>query len=179
VRRVEIESRLNETRNWLLATYEGLTEQQLKAPLTESQHDAHEYWSALDHFAHLALVERDFVHMIRQQLAGARNPVGLLEDDRGEKRTREQIMVIVNERTEKFRRTHRHDSLSQVVALTAGARGETLALLAELSDAQLDETLEGAPWADGTIGGVIVTNADHAKQHWRWVKEAGLLDQPA
>jgi hypothetical protein len=65
------------------------------------------------------------------------------------------------------------------VALTAGARGETLTLLAELSDTQLDETLEGAPWSDGTIGGVIATNADHARQHWRWIKEAGLLDQPA
>jgi hypothetical protein len=174
VRRVEIETTLNESRNWLLARFERLSEEQLYAPLTQSQHDPHSQWSALDHFAHLSLIEQDFVTMIRRQLSGTANPVGLLEDDRGEVRTREQIMAIVNARTEAFQKKHHGESLTQVVALTGAARGETLKLLAELSDAQLDETLVGAPWSDGTIGGVIATNADHVRQHWGWMKDAGL-----
>jgi hypothetical protein len=175
VRRVEIESTLNDSRNWLLARYQLFTEEQLHAPLTQSQVDTDNYWSALDHFAHLALVEQDFATMIRRQLTGTSNPVGLLKDDRGEVRTREEIMAIVNARTEAFQKKHHAKSLSQVVALTGAARGESLKLLAELSDSQLDETLVGAPWSDGTIGGVLATNADHVRQHWGWMKDAGLV----
>lgn len=179
MRRVEIETALNESRNWLLATYAALSDEELHAAITQSQHDPSSYWTRLDHFAHLALIEHDFAAMIRRQISGTKNPVGLLKDDRGEVRTREQIMEIVNARTEKFQRKHHDDSLSQVIALTGEARGETLRLLAELSDEQLEEQLEGAPWSDGSIGGVLATNASHAKQHWRWISEASSLDQPA
>lgn len=60
-------------------------------------------------------------------------------------------------------------SFSEIVALGQKVRSETLALLAKLSDAQLVEQLPGAPWADGTIGGVIAINGDHAHQHHGWV----------
>ncbi len=176
MKRIDVEAALNESRTWLLATFEGLSQEQLRRPLTKSEHDPSNTWCALDHFAHLALVERDFVQMIRRQLAGDSNPVGLLADDKGEVRTREQIMKIVNERTEAFQREHHGESLSDVVALTASARGETLRLLSELSDAQLDERLDGAPWGDGTIGGVLGANARHAHLHWDWATDAGLLD---
>ena len=176
MKRVDIETSLNESRTWLLATYEGLSEEQLRRPLTKSEHDPDNTWCALDHFAHLALVEEDFVRMIRRQLSGHSNPVGLLADDEGEVRTRDQIMKIVNERTEAFQRLHHDDSLSDVVALTAGARSETLRLLSELSDTQLDERLDGAPWGDGSIGGVLGANARHAHIHWDWSTDAGLLD---
>ena len=73
-------------------------------------------------------------------------------------------------------REHHADSLSQVVALTAQARAETLILLSELSDEQLEQVLPGAPWADGTVGGVRGANADHARMHWKWLGEAGLND---
>jgi hypothetical protein len=174
VKRIEIETTLNESRNWVLTRYQRFTEEQLRAPLTQSQVDEHNYWSPLDHFAHWALIEGDFVTMIRRQLSGSTNPVALLQDDRGQIRTREEIMAIVNARTEEFQKEHHGDSLSQVVALTGAARGETLKLLAELSDTQLEETLAGAPWSDGTIGGVLATNAGHVRQHWAWMKEAGL-----
>lgn len=176
MKRIDVETTLNESRTWLLTTFEGLTEEQLRRPLTKSEHDPSNTWCALDHFAHLALVEKDFVHMIRRQLAGHSNPVGLLADDKGEVRTREQIMKIVNERTEAFQRDHHGASLSNVVALTAEARGETLRLLSELSDDQIGERLDGAPWGDGTIGGVLSANARHAHIHWDWATDAGLLN---
>jgi hypothetical protein len=175
VKRIDIESKLNESRNWLMATYANLSEERLRRPLTKSEHNPENPWSALDHFAHLALIEENFVEMIRRHLSGRKNPVGLLVDEHGASRSREQIMASVHAMTEQFQREHHNDSLSEVVALTARARSATLALLSELSDEQLGERLEGAPWADGTLGGVLGVNADHAHMHWNWVSEAGLL----
>jgi hypothetical protein len=175
VKRIEIESKLNESRNWILAEYMKLSDEQLHRPLTESEHDPDNVWNALDHLGHLALVERNFVGMIRRHLSGHENPVGLLADDDGAPRTRQQIMASVHAMTDRYQRDHHSDSLSRVVALTAAARSESLKLLSELSDEQLGQRLEGAPWADGTLGGVIGTNAEHARLHWKWVTEAGLL----
>jgi hypothetical protein len=176
MKRIDIETKLNESRTWLLATYANLSEDQLRRPLTKSEHDPENQWSALDHFAHLALIEKNFEQMIRRHLAGHENPVGLRVNERGEARSREQIMASVHAMTDEFQRKHHDDSLSSVVALTGDARSASLRLLAELSDAQLDEPLAGAPWADGTLGGVIGVNADHGKMHWKWATEAGLLD---
>ena len=124
--RVELELKLNEGRDWILRNYRALSPEQLHRPLTTSQHDPENHWSALDHLAHLALIERDFAAMVRRFVAGSANPVGLLNDERGEQRSRAEIMTIVNERTEQWQREHRDDSFSDVVALTAAARGSTL-----------------------------------------------------
>jgi len=174
--RVEIETKLNEGRNLILGHITSLSDEQLHRPLTPSEHDPDNLWSALDHLAHLALIERDFVRMIRRHLEGDANPVGLLTGPDGSTRTREQVMAQVHKMTEEFQRTHHDDSLSEVVALTAAARGATLQLLAELTDAQLDETLPGAPWGDGTIGGVLAANSDHGHVHWKWVSAAGVAE---
>jgi len=177
VKRIEIESALNESRNTLLASYAGLSEDQLRRPLTPSEHDPESRWCALDHLSHLALIERTFQDMVRRHVVGHENPVGLLVDDEGTARTREQIGTIVNALNERYQHEHREDSFSAVVASTGAARSATLELLAELSDEQLDERLDGSPWADGTVGGVLGVNADHARQHWTWVTRAGLLDE--
>jgi hypothetical protein len=80
-------------------------------------------------------------------------------------------MASVHAMTEEWQQKHARKSLSEVVAVGQEARAETLRLLAELSDARLAEKLPGAPWADGTIGGVLGANADHGRMHWHWVKE--------
>jgi hypothetical protein len=172
--RVELETKLNEGRNWLLAKYQSLSEEQLRRPLTKSEHNPDNQWTALDHFAHLALVERNFNAMVKRHFAGNPNPVGFMIDDQGRTRTREEIMVDVHADTEKWQVAHRDDSFSEVVALTAAARGATLQLIAELNDSQLEEILPTAPWADGTIAGVLGANADHGRLHWKWLEEAGL-----
>lgn len=176
MKRIDIEKKLNESRTWLLTTYAHLSEEQLRRPLTKSEHDPQNKWNALDHFAHLALIERNFEQMIRRHLSGHQNPVGLLVNQDGQARSREQIMASVHAMTDEFQLEHHDDSLSDVVALTGDARSATLRLLSELSDTQLAERLEGAPWADGTLGGVLGVNAEHGKMHWNWVTEAGLID---
>jgi len=123
--------------------------------------------TALDHLAHLALVERDAAAMVKRHLAGKPNPVGLLNDDLGQPRTRVEIMVIVNAVTEEWQVAHRDDTISEVVALTAAARGATLQFIAELSDSQFEEKLPGAPWDDGTVAGVLGANSDHGRMHWK------------
>lgn len=177
MKRWEIEKRLHEDRAWLLATYAALGEQQLHSDLTRSEHDPSNWWSALDHLAHLALIERNFAQMVRRHVRGDSDPVGLARDGSGTPRSREQIMAAVHEMTDEWQLKHHNKSFDEVVALGAAARAETLALLSELTDDQLQEVLPGAPWADGTVGGVLAANADHGRMHWKWAKDAGVLDR--
>jgi hypothetical protein len=174
--RVELEIKLNEGRTWLLAKYQGLTDDQLRQPLTKSQHDPENHWTPLDHFAHLALIERNFNAMVVRHFEGDPNPIGIILDDEGQPRAREEIMKLVHADTERWQVAHHEDTFREVVALTSSARGATLQLIAQLSDAQLVEKLPSAPWADGTVGGVLGANADHGRMHWKWLKEAGLDD---
>jgi hypothetical protein len=174
--RVELETKLNEGRNWLLAKYGGLSDEQLHRPLTQSQHDPESQWTPLDHLAHQALVERNFSAMVKRHVEGRPNPVGFMLDKDGKPRSRDEILADVHADTERWQQAHRDDSFMDVVALTAAARGATLQLISELSDAQLEEILPTAPWADGSIGGVLGANADHGRMHWKWLKEAGLLE---
>jgi hypothetical protein len=109
--------------------------------------------------------------MVRRHLEGDANPVGLMTDDKGQERSREDLMKGVHAMTEAWAEKHRAHSLSEVIAVGQRARAATLQLISELSDEQLLEKLPGAPWADGTIGGVLGTNADHGRMHWRWLKE--------
>src|SRR4029077_7941065 len=97
--------------------------------------------------------------------------VGLLTDADGQPRTRDQISASVHKMTEAWVLEHRGRSLSEVVGVGQAVRAETLGLLSELTDAQLEEKLPGAPWADGTVGGVLATNAGHGRMHWAWIKE--------
>jgi hypothetical protein len=169
--RSAIEIKLNRDRAWLLETFAALPEADVTKPATDSAHDPSAPWSAKDHLAHLAGIERSFNEMIRRYLAGDANPVGRVNKPDGTRRPMEEIMKSVNEMNERWVVEHRAQSLAEIVALGQRARSETLALLGKLSEAQLAEKLPGAPWSDGTIGGVLSTNADHGRMHWRLVKD--------
>lgn len=172
MRRATVERELHEGRVWLLGKYESLTEEQRHRGLTPSEHDPANMWSALDHLAHLSLIERNFAAMVRRHVGGHQNPVGLRADDAGNPRTMEQIMATVHAMTEEWQREHAGKSFDEVVALGQASRAVTLTLLSELTDEQLGEVLPGAPWADGTVGGVLAANAGHGRMHWKWVRDA-------
>ncbi len=174
--RATVEQRLKDARDWTITSYKGLSEEQLTRPLTRSQHDPENNWTALDHFAHLALIEHDFARFIRRHISGHERPINFLHAEDGATLSREQIMAKVHASTEAWQQEHHAKSLDEVIELTGTAREATLALLSELSDDQIGESLPGAPWGDGTLGGVLAANADHARGHWHWVLEAGLLD---
>ena len=170
--RSEIETKLNNDRVWLLETYGALRADDLVRGLTVSEHDQNTKWSALDHLVHLAGIERAFNGMIRRHLGGGKNPVGLTTDADGRPRSRDEIMAMVHAGNEDWVASHRTRTLSEALALGQTVRGETLALLGDLSDSQLAEELSGAPWADGTIGGVLAVNALHSRMHYDWFKDA-------
>jgi hypothetical protein len=170
--RIEIEAKLNRDRAWLLDAYAALPESSLRRGVTASEHDPAARWSPLDHLVHLAGIERNFNRMIRRHFDGDANPVGLLKNDDGRVRTRDEIMASVHSMNEDWVLRYRSASLGEVVALGHDVRADTIALLAGLTDAQIAEKLPGAPWSDGTVGGVIATNADHGRQHWKWMKDA-------
>ena len=167
--RLEIESKLHRERARLLDAFAAMPEPDHQRGVTPSEHDPANLWSALDHLVHLSLIEHNFAAMVRRHVSGDANPVGLLTDGSGAPRTREQIMASVHEMTEEWQRRHAGKSLTEVVAIGAESRSVTLKLLSELTDEQLAETLPGAPWADGTVGGVLSANADHGRMHWQWV----------
>jgi hypothetical protein len=169
--RIELETKLSRDRAWLLEQYTEMPEDRLLRGATPSEHDPSSMWTAKDHLAHLAGIEKTFNMMIRRHLSGDVNPVGLRNNADGIPRPREEIMKQVHATTEAWVNQHREKSLSEVVALGQKVRSETLALIAELTDERLGETLPGAPWADGTIGGVLGVNGDHARMHLRWVEE--------
>lgn len=169
--RTEIEITLNRDRAWLLETFAALSDADVTRPATQSEHDPSSRWSAKDHLAHLSGIEKNFNAMIRRHLAGDPHPVALRENADGTPRTMEQTMAIVHAMTEAWTVEHRAKPLSAVVALGQQIRAETLALLGELTDDQLSEKLPGAPWADGTVGGVLATNVGHGRMHWQWVKD--------
>ena len=157
--------KLEQERAELLARYRGFSPEDLTRPCTESEVDGGEPWCAKDHLAHLAMIERAFQGMIRRAVDGEANPVGFGGG------TRDEIIRRVHEGNQDNVEKHRHDDRETLLTDLDAARSETLALLGELSDEQLAAPLPGAPWADGTIGGVLITNAYHQIQHLSWVAD--------
>lgn len=189
--RTEIEIKLNNDRVWLLEQYSALSDEDRSRPITTSKHDGAAQWSAKDHLVHLSGIERAFNRMVKRYLEGDPNPVGLSAKPDGSAptreemlnafketseealRRREEIMARVHAMNEEWVARHRDKIFSEVVALGQKVRGETLSLLASLTDEQLQEQLPGAPWGDGTIGGVMAINGDHGRSHYKSVV-AGL-----
>jgi hypothetical protein len=191
VNRTEIEIKLNNDRVWLLEQYAAMSDEDRARPITTSKHDSSAEWSAKDHLVHLSGIERAFNRMVRRHLEGDPNPVGLTARPDGSTPSREELMRMLKETSEEALRKreeitsrvhamneewvakHRDKSFNEVVAIGQKVRGETLELLASLTDEQLQQQLPGAPWGDGTIGGVMAINGDHGRRHYDSVA-AGL-----
>jgi|SRR6185369_3117715 len=167
--RTELEIKLNHDRAWTLETWQSLSNEDLTRGITTSRHDPDVTWSAKDHLVHLAGIEAAFNAMIRRYIGGDTNPIAILKNPDGSVRSREEILTQVHAMNDSWVQKHRDKSLSEIIALGQRIRSETLALVSELTDEQLLEKLPGAPWGDGTIGGVLAINGEHARQHHGWV----------
>ncbi|GAC1592286.1 MAG: hypothetical protein NVS3B21_11740 [Acidimicrobiales bacterium] len=163
--REEITVTLEQETSALVERYRAMPDELLHRPCTDSQERSGERWTPKDHLAHLTYIERAFQAMIERHLAGKENPVGLSGA------SRDEIMARVHKGNEDNVAAHRADDLETLLADHRTARVDTLALVARLSDEQLSSILPGAPWNDGTIGGVVATNAHHAVQHLAWIDE--------
>ena len=175
--RIEIESKLNTDRAWLLERLSSMTEDELFAPRTPSEHDSAKTWSYADHFIHTTLIERNWNEMFRRHLAGGQGMnIGRNKD--GSQQPREEVMAGIHRWTETWADEHRGKPLDELVRVGAETRAETLKLLSELRQEQLDSKIPGAPWADGTVGGIMAANADHGRMHFKYARE-GTLAPPA
>lgn len=168
--RTEIEIKLNNDRTWLLETWVAMSPEELTRGIKASRHDSEFLWSAQDHLVHLAGIEVAFNNIIRRHVAGESNPIELFTPKPdGSLPSMEEIMARVHAMNDVWVREHRGKSLDEVIALGQKVRAETLALLAGLSDEQLQEKIPGAPWGDGTVGGVMAIHGDHARMHHGYV----------
>ena len=179
--RIEIEMKLSKSRIDCIEKLSKLSEEELHAPRTQSQHDPALWWSQGDHFIHTTAIEMTFNARIRRHIAGERgmegSPVQL--DDEGKPTVSwDDIMKSVNARTEAWAVQHRGKSLDELVRIGADVRGDTLQLLSTLTDEQLADRIPGAPWAKGVIGGIIAINADHAYAHHGYGEGGGGPEHP-
>jgi len=171
--RIEIEAKLNKDRAWLLETLAGMSQAELNAPRTPSEHDPAKTWSYADHFIHTTLIERNWNDMFRRHLSGQAGMAPRVNQD-GSPQSRDEVMAWVHNWTEEWAEKHRGKPLDELVRVGAETRAQTLALLCELTQEQLDSKIPGAPWADGTVGGIMAANADHGRMHFKWASEGTL-----
>jgi hypothetical protein len=68
--RIEIEIELHRGRAETLEWITSLSDDELQAPRTKSEHDPDSWWSHADHFIHTTLIERNFNEMVRRHLRG-------------------------------------------------------------------------------------------------------------
>ena len=166
--RDEIVKTLEQQHEKLLARYQTLTPQELEENCTKSEAPGGEPWRPKDHLAHLTLIERSFLGMAKRTLKGGEDPVGF---SRTGAKNREEILAWIHRNNQAYVEAHRNDSLETLLADLASARHNTLVQLEQMTDEQLAMAIPGAPWGDGTIGGVLMTNAHHEMIHLAWVDE--------
>src|SRR5258708_32564629 len=78
--RIEIEVELHRGRADTLEWVATLSEDDLRAPRTRSEHDADSWWSHADHFIHTTLIESSFNEMVRRHIAGEQGNDSALVD---------------------------------------------------------------------------------------------------
>lgn len=168
--RIEIEIKLNRDRAWLLERLGAMTDEELGAPRTFSEHDPESRWSYADHFIHTTLIERNWNEMFRRHVAGGQGLEPRLRVD-GSRQSMDEIMASIHSWTEEWKAEHSGKPFTELVRIGQKVRADTIALLHELSDEDLASKIPGAPWADGTVGGIMAANADHGRMHFAWAEE--------
>ena len=170
--RIDIESKLNTDRAWLLGNLSQMSGADLFAPRTPSEHDPNKTWSFADHFIHTTLIERSFNEMVRRHVDGKQGMDPAMVDPSGAAlRPMEDLMAYVHAYTEGWKKEQEGKPLDELVRIGLAVRADTLALLAELTDEQLASKIPGAPWSDGTVGGVLSIHASHARMHRHWSEQ--------
>jgi hypothetical protein len=159
-------------REKLVARYRAFTVQELEQVCTKSEAPGGVPWRVKDHLAHLASIERAFQSMIKRTIAGKEDPIGLGHlGSFKDAANREQILAYVHRLNQANVDAHYNDDFETLLADLTAARADTLELLGSLTDEQLALLVPGAPWADGSIGGVLITNAHHEMLHTKWVED--------
>lgn len=170
--RIEIEIELHRGRADALETLAAMSDVELRAPRTRSENDPESWWSYADHFVHTTLIERSFNEMVRRHIRGEQGMDKAMVDASGKAlRPMTDLMAYVHRYTEEWKREQDGKPVGDLVRIGLAVRADTLALLAELDDEQLASKIPGAPWSDGTVGGVLSVHSAHSRTHRKWAEE--------
>lgn len=167
--RLGVETVLNRDRLRVLEAFGSVPPHLLDRPVTRSEHDPNLWWSPKDHFSHLIRLERYFVALIGRFLDGETvTPVPAID---GDQRVPDPV-AAVHRVNEEFAATHRDASLDELLRSSEETRAELFALLARVEPGAFDLVVPGAPWADGTVGALLLHNTgEHFNRHWNWLNE--------
>jgi len=172
VNRIEIEIKLNRGRADALEAIAAMSEDERNEPRTRSEDNPDSWWTHADHFVHTTLIERSFNEMVRRHIKGEQGMDAALVGEGGKSlKPIEDIMAYVHSYTEGWKKEQEGKSLDELVCIGLAVRADTLSLLSELTDEQLASKIPGAPWGDGTVGGVLAIHASHYRMHRHWSEE--------
>ncbi len=157
---------LADQRTELEQTYRSFSEDVVTTPCTDSEDPDGAPWAPIDHLGHLLRIEKAFLGMARLTVGGDEAPIKIGGS------TWEEKIAQVHRDNEAHLESLRPLSVETLLSELADARVDTIGFIAELSDEQLTTPIPGAPWGDGTIGGVLMANAGHEQQHMAWVADA-------
>ncbi|HEX9038239.1 MAG TPA: DinB family protein [Ktedonobacterales bacterium] len=168
--REELIAALTAQRERLEAWFAARTPQELERPLTKSEIADDVMWRAKDHLAHALGVERYLRGVVKRTLAGDEDPAGFFT--RIGTLEREPLMRAINESNEVAHAKYFGVEAAALLAQLRETRQETLALLASLSEEQLDRTSPHSPFGRGAIRDLFRQMARHDGQHVDWLTAA-------
>ena len=169
--RSEILDTLAASQAQVTAYFQGLSLEDLERPCTASGVPGEAPWRAKDHFAHLAQNERNIQVLLRLTLGGATSLPGNMGA-----MSREERVAMANQRNQAYVDAHRDDAMETLAADLAAARQETLQLLDQFTDAQLEAPASASFVPDRTAGDLFAANAQHAAAHLAWIEEGFRID---
>jgi hypothetical protein len=145
-------------RDQVVAYFRGMSAETLHTGCTESEFPGGAAWSPKDHLAHLAVRERDFVHLLRR---GAGGETGLLAD-RGS--TSEEQDAYVNRENQREVDARRGLGLEPLLREFLDARDETCRLLRRIASSG-HRTMALAPGNEVPIDALAGASGTHARLH--------------
>lgn len=145
----------------------------LDREVTQDQHDPSVWWTVKDHVAHCHVISRSAAPVIAEVLAGSENPFLIPRTDHriDFAKPLEENLVLIDEGTHAIWSEIHDLTWSEVGALGQETLAERLALLASLSDEELETKIPGSVWGDGTVTGILLSDGNHNRMHLLWIAE--------
>jgi hypothetical protein len=166
--RAEIVDTLAASQTQVLAFFQGLSPEDLERPATANGVPGEAPWRAKDHFAHLVQNERNIQQELRRILAGETGETGDLSALTPEEE--EKLAMEVAGFNQVTVNAHQDDSMEKLVAEYLAARQDTLDLLNQFTDEQLEATVR-TPIGDEVAGDLFAGRAGHATEHISEIEE--------
>lgn len=159
-RRQMVAGELQEGRERLLNSYEGLSSEELLEPGVAGE------WSVRDILAHVAAWDRAQTAAFRDMLNGVRPPLMDLDDEGIQTFNEEHYAELLGA------------TLDEVLAELEAAREELLELLRGIDNAALFAPAPGDEHADASIAACVQVSAGHDEEHAEMI-EVWRENQPA